>query len=82
LLVRPERLHVAAAGAVIPAGYDHIPATVEDCIYLGSSRTVQARTSAGKLLIVRTDVPRAADGVHIGAQVQMHWGVDDARVLA
>ena len=82
MLVRPERLRVAAAATSIPADCDHIPATVEDCIYLGSSRTVQARTAAGQLLVARTDVPRTPDGVQIGAEVQMYWEVVDARVLA
>lgn len=82
LLVRPERLRVAALGAVVSADCDSIPAVVEDCIYLGSSRTVQARTSSGELLIARTDVPRTSDGVEIGAKVQMYWEVADVRVLA
>ena len=82
LLIRPEHLRVATAGAVTNTSDDHIAATVEDCIYLGSSRTVQARTSAGALLIARTEVPRSPDGVHVGAQIQMHWEADDARVLA
>lgn len=82
MLIRPEHLRVAPHGAATNENNDHIAATVEDCIYLGSSRTVQARTDAGALLVARTEVPRSPDGIHIGAQIQMHWEATDARVLA
>lgn len=82
LMIRPEHMHVAPAGSNTNHTGDHIAATVEDCIYLGSSRTVQARTAAGALLIARTEVPRSPDGIHTGAQIQMHWEATDARVLA
>lgn len=82
LLVRPEHLRISPAGAVTNEVHDRIAATVEDCIYLGSSRTVQARTDAGALLTARTEVPRSPDGIHVGARIQMHWEAADARVLA
>ena len=82
LMIRPEHMRVSPAGVVTNTIHDQIGATVEDCIYLGSSRTVQARTEAGALLIARTEVPRSPDGIHTGAQIQMHWEATDARVLA
>lgn len=81
LLVRPERLRVSAVNTEISATCDRLSAVVEDCIYLGSSRTVQARTEAGQLMVARTEVPRTHDGVQVGAPVQLHWEVADARVL-
>ena len=82
LMIRPEHMRVSPADVVTNTIHDQIGATVEDCIYLGSSRTVQARTEAGALLIARTEVPRSPDGIHTGAQIQMHWEATDARVLA
>ena len=82
LMIRPEHMRVSPAGVVTNTIHDQIGATVEDCIYLGSSRTVQARTEAGALLIARTEVPRSPDGIHTGAQIKMHWEATDARVLA
>ena len=82
LMIRPEHMRVSPAGQITNTIHDQIGATVEDCIYLGSSRTVQARTDAGALLIARTEVPRSPDGIHAGAQIQMHWEAADARVLA
>lgn len=81
LLVRPERLEVAPVGSSIPNGHDRIDAIVEDCIYLGSSRTVQARTPQGQRLVARTGVPRDPDGVAPGASVHAHWNIADSRIL-
>lgn len=82
LMIRPEHMRVSPGALNTDTLHDQIGATVEDCIYLGSSRTVQARTDAGALLIARTEVPRSPDGIHAGAQVHMRWEPTDARVLA
>ena len=81
LLIRPERLRVTA-NPQVPETADKLAAVVEDTIYLGSIRTVQARTDAGQLLIARTDVPREDDGIFVGARVTVQWEVGDAHVLA
>src|SRR5690606_37589174 len=81
LMIRPERLGIASADAPVPDTAEHVEAVVEDCIYLGSSRTVQLRTPAGQLLVARTDVPRDPDEVVPGARVKVFWDVRDACVL-
>ncbi|HEY8482499.1 MAG TPA: TOBE domain-containing protein, partial [Spirillospora sp.] len=81
LLVRPERLGIVPVDAAVPETANHVEATVEDCIFLGSSRTVQLRTAAGQRLVAHTDVPRGSDGVVPGAAVKAYWDVRDARVL-
>lgn len=43
---------------------------------------VAVRTGSGELLIARIDVPRAPDGVAIGAKVHAHGEVVGVRVLA
>src|SRR5690606_14530131 len=48
LMVRPERLRVAA-GQVAPDAHENaLPAVVRDCVYLGSDRTVHVRTESGE----------------------------------
>lgn len=81
LLIRPERLGIALAGDPVPDTMDRVEAIVEDCIYLGSSRTVQLRTDAGRRLVASTEVPRTPDGVAPGARVNAYWDVRDACVL-
>ncbi len=81
LLVRPERLEVTPVGNSIPQGHDLIEAIVEDCIYLGNSRRVQARTPQGQRLVARTGVPRDPDGVAPGVTVHAHWNIADSRIL-
>ncbi|MEU8797506.1 ABC transporter ATP-binding protein [Spirillospora sp. NPDC048819] len=81
LMVRPERLNIATVSAPVPDDMDHVEATVDDCIYLGSSRTVQLSTDAGLHLVARTEVPRSPDGVVPGARVNAYWDVRDACVL-
>jgi putative spermidine/putrescine transport system ATP-binding protein len=81
LLVRPERLGIAPVGAALPAGQQGVEAIVDDCIYLGSSRTIQARAATGQRLVARTAVPRGADGIVPGARVIAHWDISDSRVL-
>ncbi|SEG90123.1 putative spermidine/putrescine transport system ATP-binding protein [Thermomonospora echinospora] len=81
LLVRPEHLNIAPADVPVPDTVEQVEAIVEDCIYLGSSRTVQLRTDAGQRLVARTNVPRTPDGVVSGARVHAYWDVRDACVL-
>lgn len=81
LMIRPERLDIALVDAPVPDTAEHVEAIVEDCIYLGSSRTVQLRTPAGQRLVASTGVPRAPDEVVPGARVKAYWDVRDACVL-
>jgi len=81
LMVRPERLRVAA-GQTTPATHENaLPAVVSDCVYLGSDRTVHVRTASGDELVARTEVPRADDGIRPGVAVTLTWNVEDGRVL-
>ena len=81
ILVRPEHLSVASRSDQVDPGHDRITATVEDCVYLGSSRTVHARTADGIVLTSRTGIPRNPDSMEPGARVELYWSVEDVRVL-
>ncbi|MFS3128958.1 ABC transporter ATP-binding protein [Nocardioides sp. Bht2] len=82
LMVRPERLSVQPIGLPAPAERNSVEAIVEDCVYLGSDRSVHARTLGGDVLVARTPVPRGDDGIAAGAKVILSWNVEDSRVLA
>lgn len=81
ILVRPEHLILANQGEPIDPGYDRVSAIVEDCVYLGSSRTVHARTPDGIALESRTSIPRHSDAVVPGARIEFYWDVEDVRAL-
>lgn len=81
ILVRPEHLRLAGQAAGIRPECDQISATVEECVYLGSSRTVHARTADGTALTSRTGIPRGPDAVVPGARVELYWAVEDVRLL-
>ena len=81
ILVRPEHLGVARRSDQVGPEHDRITATVEDCVYLGSSRTVHARTADGLVLTSRTSIPRDPDSMEPGARVELYWSVEDVRVL-
>ncbi|WP_293782541.1 ABC transporter ATP-binding protein [uncultured Aeromicrobium sp.] len=82
LMVRPERLAVQPGTGLSETDVNAVEAVVEDCVYLGSFRTVHARTNGGDLVVARTEVPRGDDGVHPGAKVTLTWKIEDGRVLA
>lgn len=82
LLVRPERLRVSIPEFATPDSCDRVEATVTDCVYLGSDRSVHVRTAGGDQLVARTSVPRADDGIFPGADVTVYWEIEDARVLS
>ena len=81
ILVRPEHLLVAGQYDDIDPAHDRVSATVEDCVYLGSSRTVHARTADGIALTSRTSIPRDPDTVVPGARIELYWNVEDVRAL-
>ena len=71
--VRPEKLHMAAAGAQLPASHNNLQATVTDSSFMGVSTQYVVRTAWQQELTVFTqnlgvDGMRARDTV-----VQLHW---------
>ena len=71
--VRPEKLHMAAAGAQLPTSHNKLQATVTDSSFMGVSTQYVVRTAWQQELTVFTqnlgiDGMRARDTV-----VQLHW---------
>lgn len=71
--VRPEKLHMAAAGAHLPASHNKLQATVTDSSFMGVSTQYVVRTAWQQELTVFTqnlgiDGMRARD-----TAVQLHW---------
>ena len=71
--VRPEKLHMAAAGAQLPASHNKLQATVTDSSFMGVSTQYVVRTAWQQELTVFTqnlgvDGMRARD-----TAVQLHW---------
>ena len=71
--VRPEKLHMAAAGAQLPASHNNLQATVTDSSFMGVSTQYVVRTAWQQELTVFTqnlgiDGMRARD-----TAVQLHW---------
>ncbi|MFQ1002694.1 ABC transporter ATP-binding protein [Modestobacter sp. SSW1-42] len=81
LVVRPEDVHVAEPGDVVPPGANAVPATVTDVQYLGSYRTVVLSYGAGDV-VGRARVDASGTGVAVGQPVVAWWRVDRQRVVA
>jgi putative spermidine/putrescine transport system ATP-binding protein len=74
MVVRPERMHVSAAGAVPGGDINTVAGTLIERIYLGLAHKFLVRTHDGNVLTVRGDVnnPDAAV-MRPGDQVHVWW---------
>ena len=85
LMVRPEKalaLSVAAAQATpLPAGWNEVPATVSEVLFLGESQTCAAVTPGGTALTVKA---LSASGMALtpGQAIRVRWAAGDACVYS
>jgi len=77
LLVRPERLHVLAAGEVPEGDVNVVQAVVEDVVYLGNERRYSLVSADGQKLIARRHVGEQEDGRAPGEPVVVWWPFED-----
>ncbi len=79
--VRPEKLHLAATAADVPAGHDSITGVVSDSSYVGVSNRYLVRAPWGTELAVFA--PNTGSGFYplLGAEVVTHWDPAHAFLL-
>ncbi|MEI7745080.1 MAG: ABC transporter ATP-binding protein [Chloroflexota bacterium] len=82
MVVRPERLHLAARGAEVVVGRNAIDATVTDALYLGSTRKYELRLADGQQVGVREQLGRDEGDWAPGAEVQLTWSVGAGVLVA
>ncbi|HEX2316384.1 MAG TPA: ABC transporter ATP-binding protein [Thermomonospora sp.] len=80
LVIRPERLAVAEAGARPEPGRNALPATVVREIYLGSARKLELRLPDGGEALVR-EPAGGVSAARPGDEVTLTWRVEDAVLL-
>ena len=71
--VRPEKLHMAGAGAQLPASHNALQATVTDSSFMGVSTQYVVRTAWQQELTVFAQNMGVDDMRARGAAVQLHW---------
>jgi putative spermidine/putrescine transport system ATP-binding protein len=83
VVIRPERIELAAAEAVTSPDRNALPGRVEEVIYLGNTRRyVVALAPEGRRMLARAQVGDAAAEFAAGDEVQVTWPVQAAVVLA
>ncbi|SEF51944.1 putative spermidine/putrescine transport system ATP-binding protein [Thermomonospora echinospora] len=80
IVIRPERLVVVGAGERAEPGWNALPATVLQEIYLGSSRKLELRLPDGDTALVREAAGRLS-AARPGDEVTLTWRVEDAVLL-
>ncbi len=80
ILLRPEKLALAAAGATLADGHNSLAGRVSEAIYLGSGSKYQVTLKDGSVAIVRAPLEAAA--FSIGDEVDVRWSIADAKLLA
>lgn len=82
LVLRPERLHLAAAHESVPSGMNHCCGIVRDAAFVGpATRYEIALTNAGRIQVQEANrsgsiLPK------VGDTVQIAWAYDDGWLLA
>lgn len=80
LVVRPEDVHIAAAGDAVPPGVSTAPATIAEIQYLGSYRSVLLTFAGGVKGQARVDASQTE--LSLGQSVAAWWRVERQRVVA
>jgi spermidine/putrescine transport system ATP-binding protein len=79
--VRPEKLHLAAAAADVPAGHQSVSGVVTDSSFVGVSNRYLVRAPWGTELAVFAPNTGIADPVPLGGEVIAHWDPRHAFLL-
>jgi putative spermidine/putrescine transport system ATP-binding protein len=81
IVVRPERLRIEPADAVVGASYDSVDATVTEVLYLGSNRKYELVLADGQAAVVRSPIGGLGEW-RPGDRVRLTWPVDDGVLVA
>ncbi|MBA3446630.1 MAG: ABC transporter ATP-binding protein [Pseudaminobacter sp.] len=80
ILLRPEKLALATAGAPIADGQNSLTGRVSEAIYLGSGSKYQVALGDGSVAVVRASLEERP--FPIGEEVELRWSISDAKLLA
>ncbi len=80
VVVRPERMRVAASADAVPPDHNAVPVTVAEEVYLGSSRLLEMRRPDGSVMLARETAGRWSP-VSRGDEALAVWRVEDGVLL-
>ena len=81
VVVRPERIVLRSAGDDVPTGWNAVPATVTEQVYLGMGRLLVLHRSDGDRVTVREPAGRWSAAT-VGEEVVATWRAEDGVLLA
>ncbi|GAA4569715.1 ABC transporter ATP-binding protein [Micromonospora coerulea] len=79
--VRPEKLHLVATAAAVPAGHQHVGGVVTDASYVGVSTQYLVKTAWGSELSAFSANSGLGGQLPVGAPVVAHWDPRHAFLL-
>lgn len=82
LLIRPEHLALHPRDGGAPAGYNCLPGTVRELVYLGSTRRVEVVLDDGQHVVARTPIVPGGGGPIPGDPVVVGWDPECGVLLA
>ena len=71
--IRPERIHLAAAGTPAPDGFSAVSAIIDEIVYTGPTTRYVAATETGDRLIVQEQNDSRATSAARGDGVELQW---------
>ena len=83
IVIRPERVTVAAPDAPVPSGHNSVEGTVTDVVYLGAASQVRVEVAPGSTLVAQVanhDGPRSVSA-RPGSRVACVFDPDAVQVL-
>jgi putative spermidine/putrescine transport system ATP-binding protein len=81
VVVRPERIVLRSGGDEVPTGWNAVPATVTEQVYLGMGRLLVLHRSGGDRVTVREPAGRWSAAT-VGEEVVATWRAEDGVLLA
>jgi putative spermidine/putrescine transport system ATP-binding protein len=82
LALRPERAHIAMAGATADADSNVVHALVEELVYCGDHHRVHLKLGHGETIVVKVPNTQHHDLPVLGHTTAVTWRRDDCKVLA
>lgn len=81
VIVRPERIVLRSAGEEVPTGWNAVPATVVEQVYLGMGRLLVLHRKRGDQVTVREPAGRWS-AAKVGGDVLATWRTEDGVLLS
>ncbi len=81
VIVRPERIVLRPAGEQVPSGWNAVPATVTEQVYLGMGRLLVLHRTGGDRVSVREPAGRWS-AAEVGDAVLATWRAEDGVLLS